>query len=272
MIPLSDDDTVVPAGIVSAFDTALVAALAAEASEVTAARSSLDDTLAVVGCTERTDACMARVAQTLSVDRIVFGQVSGSGHANVYEVLVQIATDEESAPLEHRFQVRAVELADAESAFAMASPAWWLKSPPALAEQVSMKPAAAAEASPAGDETIGQTFDPELVESSTWVLAGTGGALLSAGVVFWLLASSAESDVAEAPVATAADLERLVDLEARARTRAGLGNALVVAGGLLGGVAVFMGLRQGLTEDSPELGIAPMGSGDSLGLTLRWTR
>ena len=89
------------------------------------------------------------------------------------------------------------------------------------------------------------------------------------GIVFWLLASSSQSDVDSLEVGSVADLERLVELEDRTRTRANIGNALVLTGTLTAAVGVVLGARQGLVrKQSAGIDVAPMATENSVGITL----
>jgi hypothetical protein len=283
VVPLDSSVPAAKADIVQAFNLALASSLQREAKEVTVAQTSLDDTMAIVGCSERSASCLSRVAEALGVDYIVFGSVAPSGQPDTFEITLVVAQREgDDPPSENRFSVQAALATEVPDAFAGAAPPSVLSPGAPAASPEPVEPPESAEppqpvapAAPvAGVSSPGQAdgnlvFDAQRVEQSSWIVAGTGGAALSIGVVFWLLASSSQSDVDSLEVGDVADLERLVALEERTRTRANIGNALVLTGTLTAAVGVFLGARQGLVRKQPAgIGVAPMATETSVGITL----
>lgn len=261
VVPLESSVPNAQAGIVLAFDQALTRSLQREAATVTVAQTSLDDAMAIVGCSERSAPCLSRVAEALAVDYIVFGSVSASDEPGAFEVALVVARREEDAtPSEARFLVHAATAADAERGFTAAAP-------PSLL--VPSTQGAAPAVPLTGDSAGNGAFELARVERSSWIVTGTGGALLSMGVVFWLLASSSQSDVDSVEIGSVADLERLVALEERTQTRASIGNALVITGAMTAAVGAVMAVRQGLTRKQPAgIELAPSATATSVGITL----
>jgi hypothetical protein len=280
VVPLDSSVPAARADIVQAFNLALASSLQREAKTVTIGQTSIDDTMAIVGCSERSQSCLSRVAEALAVDYIVFGSVAPSGQPDTYEITIRVARREgDDPPSEERFSVQATLATEVPDAFAGAAPPRLLLSgAQATSQEPAQTPAqpepaepAAPGAGPAGPDQAGGglTFDAQRVEQSSWIIAGTGGAVLSMGIVFWLLASSSQSDVDSLEVDSVADLERLVELEDRTRTRANIGNALVLTGTLTAAVGVFLGARQGLVRKQPTgIDVAPMATDTSVGITL----
>jgi hypothetical protein len=261
VVPLDSTVPDAQVDIVLAFNLALAGSLQREAETVTVAQTSLDDTMAIVGCSERSTPCLSRVAEALEVDYIVFGSVAPSDERDTFEITLVVARREgDDQPSEDRFLVRAAVATEAERAFAEAAP------PRLLAPRA---PSTDPSAPLAGEAGGGHTFDFDRVERSSWIVAGTGGAVFSMGIVFWLLASSSQSDIDSLEVGSVADLERLVALEERTQTRANIGNTLVLTGTLTAAVGAVLAIRQGRVRKQPaRIDIAPMASETSVGITL----
>jgi hypothetical protein len=272
VIPLDSSVPDAKADIVQAFNLALTDSLKREASTVRVAQTSIDDTMAIVGCSERSASCLSRVAEALGVDFIVFGSVAPSEQPDTFEITIMVARREgDDQPSEDRFSVRAGVGTEAQDAFAGAAPPSLLaprapSATPGLAEPAAPVPGGASPREAGGS----LVFDVQRVEQSSWIVAGTGGAVLSMGIVFWLLASSSQSDVDSLEVGSVADLERLVALEERTRNRANLGNALMLTGTLTAAVGVVLGARQGLVrkQQPARIDVTPMATETSVGITL----
>ncbi|ACY19302.1 hypothetical protein [Haliangium ochraceum] len=267
--------------IVLAFNLAFSNAVEDEAADVTVAQASLDDTLGVIGCTERSPSCLARAARTMGVGRIVFGRVSAGSEPDSYEVVLQVSGRDETPPQRYAFTVRASEVGEAEDAFAEAAPSRLLQPPAEEGGSEGAEPGGSASGEGAtgepGGEAVeagqgGGAFDFQRIDSTPVIVAGAGAALVGLGATFWLLASSSQSDVNRAAVDSASDLEALRDLEARTESRAQIGNALVLTGAITAGVGVFLAVRQGMSGEPQSVQIAPTATESSLGLMLRWTR
>lgn len=268
VIPLESSVPEAQTDVALAFNLALAELVKQQSASVTVAQTSLDDTMAIVGCSERTAPCLGRVAEALDVDRIVFGRVSQGEDADSFEVLLVVARrSDDVPPVEHRFAVRAAAVAEAEPAFTEAAPPGILDAeaaPPALEEPDGAGPGPAD-----GAPGMGYNFEIDRVERSSWIVTGAGGALFGLGTVFWILASSSQSDVDSLEVNTVADIERLIELEDRTRSRATMGNVLVTTGLLTAALGAALALRQGLVRrEAAEVAIEPMATGDAVGLTL----
>ena len=265
VIPLESTVPDAQADIVLAFNLALAQLIEQDATtKVTVAQTSLDDTMAVVGCSERSASCLTRVAEALAVDYIVYGSAAPGDTPDTFAITLVVARrDGAVPPVEHSFPVQSAEVTTAESAFAGAAPAGFLRATAATDPAENAAPAGGS----SGDRSL--TFDLDRVEQTSWIVTGTGGALFGAGVVFWLLASSSQSDVNNHPLDSAADFDRLVELEDRTRNRATIGNALVVTGAVTAVVGAVLAVRQGLVREQPaSITVAPMVTGTSVGLTL----
>lgn len=272
-IPLESTVPDAQADIVLAFNLALAQLIEQDgATKVTVAQTSLEDTMAIVGCSERSAACLTRVAEALEVDYIVFGSAAPGGTPDTFAITLVVAgRSGEAAPVEHRFAVQAAGVQAAESAFAASAPAGFLRATEASGQE---EPAAPAVTAPGSARDRSLTFDLDRVERQSWIITGAGGALLGAGVVFWLLASSSQSDVNGHAVDSAADFDRLVELEDRTRNRATIGNVLAITGTVTAAIGAVLAVRQGLVREPASITVTPMATGDSVGITLSigWPR
>ncbi|WP_428264950.1 hypothetical protein [Haliangium sp.] len=267
------------------FNLALAQVSAGEGAEVTVAQASLEDTMAVVGCTERSPECLAQVATALEVDHIVYGRIAPGQAPDTYEIsLVVTSADPDAPQLEHRFLVHAADASNAEPAFVEATPSGFLERPsPFRSSAPEPRPSASDSAPPPtrGNPSVGDTeagsryrFELDRVHQSSWIVTGAGGAMFGLGVVFWALASSAQSDVDAQPVDSIADLERLADLEDTARSRATTGNILALVGLATTAIGMTLAIRQGLVEtpaeDDAAMTVAPLSGGGAMVL-MRWS-
>lgn len=275
VVPLDSTVPDTQADIVRAFNLALAGSLQREAKTVTIAQTSIDDTLAIVGCSERSASCLSRVAEALEVDYIVFGNVTPSAQPDTFEVTIVVARREGGdPPSEDRFSVQAAVATEAVGAFAGAAPPSLLGPRASIPTPTPTPDPVEPPAPVAGDASAGEArgdlaFDLDRVEPSSWIITGTGGAVFSMGIVFWLLASSSQSDIDSLEVGNVADLERLVALEDRTQSRANIGNALVLIGTLTAAVGVVLAARQGLVRKQPaRIDVAPMATETSVGITL----
>jgi hypothetical protein len=119
-----------------------------------------------------------------------------------------------------------------------AEPAPGIPAPTAVAPA----PPAVPETAPAGSAPVPEQPGPP---DRRLELAGMigGGSLLALGVILWGAASSTQDDINKAPTRTSQDLANLRDLESRGDVYAAAGNALVVTGAVLGGIATYLYIR-----------------------------
>jgi hypothetical protein len=106
-------------------------------------------------------------------------------------------------------------------------------------------------------------------------LAGvaTGGGLIAIGALLWLGASSVQGDLDNAPNRTSADVQHLLDLEARGDRYALLGNLCVVGGVAIGGASAVLWWRSSRRADRTTARVVPAGfagGGVGIGLAGGW--
>ena len=227
--------------------------------------ASLDDTAMISGC-ESTDssACRKLLLEQLGADAGIEGWVEDRGPGRF---VVEVSYFHDTGkPVRKQFTLTAD---DAEQQFEGSLPA--LFGDPVAVEY--------------GDRVSsgGNRFDITRVETSSWAVLGSGGGAMAAGVIFWLVASSKQGDIDNAPTNTPEDFARLVDLENNAKTSATLGNVFFLSGLALAGVGTYMAYRQGRSRkpaEPPAEGTAetqarviwaPVAMPDGAGLTLHLT-
>lgn len=107
---------------------------------------------------------------------------------------------------------------------------------------VTPAPPAVPETAPAGSIPVAEQPGPPDHRVELAGMVG-GGSLLTLGVILWGAASSTQDDINKAPTRTGQDLANLRDLESRGDVYAAAGNALVVTGAVLGGIATYLYIR-----------------------------
>jgi hypothetical protein len=208
-------------------------------AEVARADATLADTAGIVGCDPAEPACVDAVAAALNVDQLLIAEMSiypAGGDDAMVEVT---AVTRETQPLSQTFPVRKdsrrADLKAIREAVGRMLEEGEVRRAQAIAEPEPAEDEGAAPVRPV--EAPERAVDPEPVAEGPRrasrgpvILAVSGGVLAVVGATFWALAASAQGDVDDAPTATAADLDALVELEDRASFRAGVGNVLVVVG------------------------------------------
>jgi hypothetical protein len=109
----------------------------------------------------------------------------------------------------------------------------------------------------------------------TLYIAGvaTGGGLIAIGALLWLGASGVQDDVNNAPDRTSADVERLLDLEAKGDRYALFGNICVIGGVAVAGTSAFLWWRSSRRAERTTARVVPAGfdgGGVGIGLAGGW--
>jgi hypothetical protein len=207
---------------------------------VARATAPIADTAVIVGCEPTEDSCLDAVAAALNVDQLLIARIAATG-AKGEDATVEItAVTREARPVRQTFTVHAASR-DADLAALEEQVPVMLEAGEARRDEPEPPP------EPVPVPVPVPVPGPERRSSAgPLIVAGAGGALLVAGGVFWGLAASTQGEIDDAPTATAADLERLADLEDEARLRANVGNVLIVAGAVVaaGGVTWYLVSRR----------------------------
>jgi len=233
------------AGLGSAFERVLRArldALGVVRLEGTPALN-LPDLQLAIGCVAETDACLAQIAEQLEVQALVLTTIERADETVVAEVRFFVAEGESRRAVRRAEGERAPNelLAEVDP---MVREIFDLPPPEEPIEPVAYEPD---EASGAAPPTTAAAPPPEPDGLSPWpfVVGSAGVVALGTGVVFALLAESAEGDWAEAPTGTMAQVGEARELRDRAETRATVANILLGVGGALivAGAALFVVLE-----------------------------
>jgi hypothetical protein len=231
----------------------LAAALTDGAKHVTpnVARStaSLQDTAVIVGCDPAQQSCMESVAAALNVDQMLLVTVkSDTGGDVTVEVT---AVSREAEPVTKQFVIHPTTRKQDLAMIEAAVPA--MLDAEGHPEETDVGLEAGGNGEPgagagngkgngngdqqgtgdrepgtgtgSGDDRVSSTRAPEVITIA-------GGALAVVGLGAWMIAAKKQGDIDGAPTATAADLDRLEQMEGSARSYARIGNGLVIAGAL----------------------------------------
>lgn len=212
----------------------------AGAAELQAATGELNftDAATAVGCRPDAPGCKGEVLAMLAVDEIVITTVTP--RPGGLEIAVQrVGRDGEReatmllAPGASPDKLDRIAPLFAERALSAPEPPLLSPSPAVT----SPPPSAELAASTASDQPTSRDRRLEIAG-----MAG-GGGLTVLGLVLWTAASSVQGQINDAPTMSRDDLVKLRDLESRGDTYAVLGNALVVSGLVVGGIATYFYLR-----------------------------
>lgn len=231
--------------------------------EPLSAQASRSDIAVLSGCPADDTACYETIAETVGVDRVVIGSVESApgGGLQVTMTLVEPGAEprRRSAvlsaggrqPLEQEFGAHA-------RALLTGAPA-----PVAAPVVVDQTPAP-------GPMDAGSGFALSRVERYSWAVAGGGVALVGLGSVLLLSAQDKQDQVDGAATDTAADFDRLRDLEDSGKRLTRWGNVALIAGGLATVAGVALIIKQGGSspEDPPAASIAPSPVAGGFGLTI----
>ena len=234
------------------------------------------DVLTLAGCAEPSDDCLRQALGMLLVRAVLLGEVSPRGEGGVEVELRLIATDEESRS---RTVIVEGDSAEALEPGFRAEAEAFLRGQPSPGEQAraaaAVEPEAGAEAGGGADLTGTAApaqgaggFSAGRVEPYAWGVAGGGAGMMLVGGLLLLAADGVQGDVDSAPTETVADLEALVDLEAKGRRYARWGSTFLVVGAVATAVGAVLVVRQGRSREESTITVAPSVTGDSVGLTL----
>jgi hypothetical protein len=232
------------------------------------AQATFNDTALIAGCeTPEDDGCYERLLDQLGADVGVTGTVAPAEEPEQVQVaLVYFRRGVAPVTIE-------VTAEDELSGEAVAEALQPLLDEPISEPEPVAEPEPEPEASPGG----ALSFSLGQVEPRSWLVLGSGGGMVGAGMAFWLLASQKEAEIAKAPVNTVAELERLASLETKARRQALIGNVLFGAGLAATAVGAVLVVRNGLVREAPAapaVTVSPMLLTDGMGvaITVGWPR
>jgi hypothetical protein len=267
------------AGLRAKIDAAITRLAAAAQLQASAGELTFTDAATAVGCRPDAPSCKGEVIGMLSVDEIVLTTVTpkpggveiavrriarGGAERDATMLLPTGAPPDKLETIAPLFsEPRGAASAPAASsqppagakidrpapaavppaapAIAPAPPA---EPAPGIPAPTAVQPAAPAvpETTPAGSTPVPEQPGPPDRHLELAGMIG-GGSLVALGVILWGAASSTQDDINKAPTRTGQDLANLRDLESRGDVYAAAGNALVVTGAVLGGIATYLYIR-----------------------------
>lgn len=213
--------------------------------------SSLDDVLALAGCASPPEqSCLAAAPAMLEVDRLVVGRVETRGDETIVH-LTLVGGD--GTTQEREVALRGDGDAQAE-AFERHAAAFLAGEPPPADEVAAppvVPPPAEVVAEAPADEAPAVGFSFDRVEPWTWGVVGGGAGLMLIGALLLNSASGVQDEVDAAPTDTAADLDRLADLEDEGRSKTRWGNLTLLVGTAAVATGAYFVVRQGRAGERP---------------------
>jgi hypothetical protein len=258
VIPVQGEPPAGLSGLVAEVEKALSNGAHRLTPNVSLATASLEETALIVGCDPVESACLDSIAAALNVDQLLIADVSAVG-ADARIDLIAVTRDTE--PVRQDFLIHTMtrkdDLRSLEEAVAVMLEAGEARK--------TDKPDIVEPPPPPKEEPPPVTTTVRTSNVGPWVTIGTGAALGVIGGVFWTLAGQTQEEIDAAPTETAADLERLESLESTAKTRAMIGNVVVIGGALCiaGGITWFV-----VKSKTREVQVTPVATADGAGVTL----
>jgi hypothetical protein len=262
ILPFTSSPEIAPdAGVLDQVMTSTATALGHQAISAQASRA---DIAVLSGCPADDIACYETVAETVGVDRVVFGSVDSAPGGGLAVTMTLIEPGAE--PRRRSVVLTAGGRQALEREFGDHARALLTGAPPPAVEQ----PAVDLTPPPEPVTATGGGFSPSRVEPYSWAVAGTGVALIGLGSVLLMAAQDKQDEVDGAPTDTVADLERLRDLEDRGKSLTRWGNVALIAGGVatVAGVALIIKQAGSSPGEPPAASIAPTPVAGGLGLTI----
>jgi hypothetical protein len=247
------------AGVADAMTAALARSIGAAIGSV-----PIEDAAALLACDVESSTCLDGVSRSVAAERLVFGTIAPVGDADVAVTLTRF--DRGPERVQRRFVVTGAT--DDELARALVD---------AAAPLFDREPAAGDPGPAAGPAEVGATVEVGREEVrddrddgerrggrpslATWILLGGGAAIAATGAGFLISADGLRERVADAPRETTEDFIRLNELEDRGASRARIGTALTIGGGVLlaiGAVRIVMEVRAPARRDRRGVRLQPV--------------
>ncbi len=201
--------------------------LAHELGDVAAGDTTFDETATAVGCDPAAPECVDQVLSTVGVDELVWATATTKAGATT--VTIQRATKD--APARH-VSVALAPGDDGTQADAQLHPLFG----PVVEEPPPPPIAPTPQPAQPRDDASQRDFKRGLGITAL----ATGGIALIVGIALWGSASGTQNQINAAPLDTAADIQNVMALQAKADNYASSGNILVVGGVVLAGAGAVL--------------------------------
>lgn len=242
-------------------------------AEVNVGQASFADTATLVGCSTENAECLGKVAEALGVDQVVTGTVEVTGDGDT--VVVELKLFKDQGVVEKSLELPAPSFAAVIEGLARDVPALFVSE-----RDPEPEPESAPEPEPAPEPIAPPITEPpsirDTAESSggigaaPWIVGAVGLAALGGGGALLYLARDRQDQVDSAPTASAADLDRLEELEDEGEQFTLAGNALLIGGGVAIAAAATLAVIRGLSggDDDGGVALAPMALPGGAGIHL----
>lgn len=183
----------------------------------------IEDAAGLLECDPENSTCLAAVAKSLGVERLVFGTISYhvGGKLKVTLTRFDVGPDR---------QQQTFELAGG-SADQLATELVKASSPLFGGVTIVEDPKLDPKPGPGPEKPVADRGVPGKITTGTWALVGGGTVLAASGVVMLVSAQSIKRDVQNAPTDSLDDIRRLRALEDKGVQRTLIGNVLLIGGG-----------------------------------------
>ena len=243
-------------------------------AEVNIGQASFADTATLVGCSTQNAECLGKVAEALGVDQVVTGTVEVTGDGDA--VVVELKLFKDQGVVEKSLELPAPSFAAVIEGLARDVPALFVSAPERETEpEPELAPTPEPEPEPIAPPiteppTIRDTGESGGIGAAPWIVGAVGLAALGGGGALLYLASDRPDQVDSAPTASAADLDRLEQLEDEGEQFTLAGNALLIGGGVAIAAAATLAVIRGLSggDDDGGVALAPMALPGGAGIHL----
>jgi hypothetical protein len=240
-------------------------------AEVNVGQASFADTATLVGCSTENAECLGKVAEALGVDQVVTGTVEVTGDGDT--VVVELKLFKDQGVVEKSLELPAPSFAAVIEGLARDVPALFVSERDPEPEP---EPAPEPEPEPIAPPITEPPSIRDTAESSggigaaPWIVGAVGLAALGGGGALLYLARDRQDQVDSAPTASAADLDRLEELEDEGEQFTLAGNALLIGGGVAIAAAATLAVIRGLSggDDDGGVALAPMALPGGAGIHL----
>lgn len=224
--------------------SAVVAELSRSGHDVASGDTSFDDSAMLIGCDASSEPCAREILSTLSVDEIVYGSMHPDGVIVVQRISLS------RPPRKAEVVIRPGQSLEAALAPVMRK-LFDDRSVDLTATLPTNLPSTAFDGN--GDNRPG----PVRSHRASVIAWSASGALVIAGLMFWVHASSLQDDIDVAPDTSTNERLALADLQRRAATASDRGTVMVGAGAVVAGLGTYFWIRNHRRIASPRTAIRP---------------